>query len=159
VAGDFIFGDFIEAFIFEKGFDIKNITFTTLSFSENNVDNINNILKFSEIEKCNVIVSDFFYAHEKNNIFKYAKEKLKTVDFGIARSHMKVVQFETKTGGKCVLHGSVNLRSSQNIEQLVIEENKSLYDFNQTIFDLILEKTKIKGKLTLKETESIIKNF
>lgn len=44
------------------------------------------------------------------------------------------------------MHGSVNLRSSSNIEQFVIEDNKQLYDFNQDYQNRILEKYKTINK-------------
>jgi len=58
------------------------------------------------------------------------------------RTHCKILFFETYCGKNIVIHWSANLRSSGNIEQLMCENNKSLLDFNKSIFDKITEKCK-----------------
>jgi len=49
--------------------------------------------------------------------------------------------FETEMNGgrKYVIHGSANLRSSDNIEQFMIEENSELYDFNYIFHKKIID--------------------
>ena len=49
---------------------------------------------------------------------------------------------ETLGGKYIVIHGSANLRSSSNIEQFVIEENKELFDFWYSYHERIVEKYK-----------------
>jgi hypothetical protein len=146
VSGNFIFGDFIEAFIDAKNFNIKELTITTLSMSENNVDSLENLLhKWKYVKKLNLIISDYFYSHERNLLIPYIYKKLdieNKFQLAICRTHMKICQFETIGQNKCVINGSANLRSSQCLEQITIEENKDLYDFNQKYFNIILEKYK-----------------
>jgi hypothetical protein len=38
------------------------------------------------------------------------------------------------------MHGSANLRSSSNIEQLCIEEGAELYNFNEEVHDAIIKR-------------------
>jgi len=158
--GSFVFGDFVEAFIHEWNFKLKTLTISTLSMSFHNVENLINIVKFGHVEKINLIISDYFYAHEigKGKILNYLlnSEYANKFIIGIARVHVKVVQFETEKGNKIVMHGSVNLRSSRNIEQFDVEVSEKRYDFYQNFFDEILQKTKINGKLTQKQTDEIL---
>ena len=48
----------------------------------------------------------------------------------VAGTHCKMCLIETMQGSKVVMHGSANLRSSGNMENICIEENETLYDFN-----------------------------
>lgn len=135
IDGSFIFGDFIEAFIYERAMKVKELTLSTLSMSQENIDSFYNLMQNGYIEKLNIIVSDFFYSHERHNLVKYMYEKLDVDDrfqLSVCRTHTKICLFETEMNGgrKYIIHGSANLRSSDNIEQFMIEENKELYDFN-----------------------------
>jgi hypothetical protein len=135
IDGSFIFGDFIEAFIYERAMKVKELTLSTLSMSQENIDSFYNLMQNGYIEKLNIIVSDFFYSHERHNLVKYMYDKLdfdNRFQLSVCRTHTKICIFETEMNGgrKYVIHGSANLRSSDNIEQFMIEENSELYDFN-----------------------------
>jgi hypothetical protein len=152
VNGSFVFGDFIEALIIEKGYKIKQMIISTLSMSENNVDSLAGLLEDGYIDELNLIVSDYFYSHEKYNLTPYIFKELdkdNKFQFAVAQTHCKICIFETYCGKFIVLHGSCNLRSSNNIEQFVIEENKSLYDFNLDYQSKIIEKYKTINKSVL----------
>lgn len=145
IDGSFIFGDFIEAFIYDRNMNVKELTLSTLSMSQENIDSFYNLIKKGYIEKLNIIVSDFFYSHERNNLVKYMYDKLDFEDrfqLSVCRTHTKICMFETEMNGgrKYVIHGSANLRSSDNIEQFMIEENSELYDFNYIFHKKIIDK-------------------
>lgn len=132
IPGNFIFGDLIEAFCVEKNLHIKEMTISTLSIGEENVDSLKNLLDGDFVDKLNLLVSDYFYSHEKFGIIKYCYEELdqdNKFQLSVARSHSKTCIFETYDGMKFVFHGSANLRSSDNIEQIDLEENEQLYDY------------------------------
>ena len=57
VAGSFIFGDFIEAFIVEHNIRIKKMTISTLSMSQENVDSLFNLLVGGFVDSLNLIIS------------------------------------------------------------------------------------------------------
>lgn len=144
IDGSFIFGDFIEAFITDRNMQVKELTLSTLSMSQENIDSFYNLMKNGYIEKLNIIVSDFFYSHERHNLVKYMYERLDFDDkfqLSVCRTHTKICMFETEMNGgrKYVIHGSANLRSSDNIEQFMIEENSELYDFNYTFHKKIID--------------------
>lgn len=149
IDGSFIFGDFIEALIVEKNYHVKEMTISTLSFSDENIDSLFNLIDGDYLDKLNMIVSTGFYAHERWLLIKYAHEKLdidNKFQLSVASTHCKTTCIETHCGKKIVIHGSANLRTSDNIEQICIEENEALYDFNMEYQNAIIEKFKTINK-------------
>jgi hypothetical protein len=149
VNGSFYFGDFIEAFIVDRNLHVKELTISTLSMNENNVDSLANLIKGNYVDQLNLIVSDYFFAHERNNLIPYIYEKLdvnNSFQLAVAGTHCKTCILETHCGKFVVIHGSANLRSSGNIEQFVIESNKELYDFNHEYQKAIIDKYKTINK-------------
>lgn len=147
--GSFCFGDFIEALIVHNNFYVLNLTISTLSLNQNNVDSMENLIKGDYIKELNLIVSHYFFSHERNGLIKYLIEKLdinNIFQLAVAGSHCKIALIETECGKKIVIHGSANLRSSGNLEQFVVEENKSLFDFNNEIQNKIIDKFKTINK-------------
>ena len=143
VAGNFIFGDFIEAFITSNNAKCLQLTISTLSLDQNNVDSLVNLMKGNYVDQLNLIISDYFYAHERGSLIPYIYDNLDKEDrfqLASASSHTKITMFETLGGKKIVMHGSANLRSSSNIEQFTIEENPGLYDFHFEYHNRIIEK-------------------
>lgn len=143
VDGSFIFGDFIQAFINSRGLKNCNVTISTLSLSIENIATLKVLMEHDCIDNLNIIVSDFFYSHEKNNLVKLMYKELDIDDrfqLAVCRSHMKVTLIETKQSGgrKYVMHGSANLRSSDNLEQFMIEESKEQFDMFNNCFENIL---------------------
>ena len=118
------------------------MTISTLSLSESNVDSLANLLINKFVNKLNLIVSDYFYATERHKIVKYIYQELdfdNRFQLSVARSHTKICTFETYCGKKIVIHGSANLRSSDNIEQFDIEENEFLHDYIDEFHSKIAE--------------------
>lgn len=143
VNGTFYFGDFIEALIVKNNWHVSELIVSTLSLCQNNVDSFKNLLEGGFVDKLDLIVSDYFFSHEKHALVPYLYEKLDKDDkfqLAAAGTHCKICLIKTHCGKSIVMHGSANLRSSSNIEQVVIEENKSLYDFNQEYQLRILDK-------------------
>lgn len=149
INGSFIAGDFIEALVVEKNYHVKKMTISTLSLSENNIDSLANLLDGGFVDELNLIVSDYFFAHERHNLVKYIYEELdkeNKFQLAVAGTHCKICIFETHCGKKITIHGSANLRSSGNIEQLEIEEGSMLYDFNNKVQDSIIDTYKTINK-------------
>jgi hypothetical protein len=147
--GTFYFGDFIEAFLVEKNVHVKKMTISTLSMNKNNVDSLFNLLNGGFVDELNLILSDYFYSHEKHDLIPYIYEKLdikNKLQLAFAGTHCKICIFETVNGRKFVFHGSANLRSSSNIEQICLEENSELYDFYNEIQSSICETYKTINK-------------
>jgi hypothetical protein len=145
IDGTFYFGDFIEALLVEKNYNVLKMTISTLSLNQNNIDSLANLLIGDYVQELNLIVSDYFYSHERNDLIKYIYQELDIDDkfqLAVAGTHCKLCIFETECGKKITIHGSANLRTSSNIEQFMIEENESLYNFNNEFQDKIIEKYK-----------------
>jgi len=143
VNGSFYFGDFIEALVVENNWHIRKMTISTLSLCQNNVDSLANLLNGKYVDELNLILSDYFFSHERQGLIPYIYEILdidNRFQLAVASTHCKICMFETHCGKKVVMHGSANLRSSSNIEQIVVEESKALYDFNDEYQSRIIEK-------------------
>jgi len=143
IAGSFIFGDFIEAFMTTHNVGTKKMTISTLSMSEENVDSLRTLMEKGYVEELNLIISVYFWGHERHAMLPYIYEQLdidNRFQLAVAGMHTKTVHFETNGGKKIVIHGSANLRSSGSIEQFTIEENPKLHDFYEEQFSKILDK-------------------
>jgi hypothetical protein len=145
VDGSFYFGDFIEAFIVDRNLHVKEMTISTLSMNQNNVDSLQNLIKGNFVDSLNLIVSDYFFSHEKYELIPYiykALDKNDSFQLSSCSTHCKICIFETHNGDFYVFHGSANLRSSSNIEQICLENNKELYLFHKSIQDSIINEYK-----------------
>jgi len=143
INGSFCFGDFIEALIVENNYHVKELTISTLSMNQNNVDSLRNLIDGDYADKINLIISAYFYSHERHGLVPYIYDKLDIDDkfqLAVAGTHCKTCSIETYEGLKLIVHGSANYRSSANIEQIMIEENEELYDFNQDYQNAIIDK-------------------
>lgn len=145
VSGSFVFGDFIEAFMVRNNCKAVRMTITTLSLSQENVDSLATLMQKGYIDRLDMIVSDYFFSHERHCLIPYMYQELdidNRFQLAVAFVHTKTVHFETLGGKKIVIHGSANLRTSGNVEQFTIEENAELYDFYDEAFRPIIERFK-----------------
>ena len=150
VDGSFIFGDFIEAYLVTHNLLAKRMVISTLSMSQENVDSLKNLLTGDYLEQLDIVVSDYFYSHERHSLIKYMYEHLDINDgfqLAVCRTHTKITLIETECGKWLTIHGSANLRSSDNIEMFSIENSKDLYDFNLEWHDEIINKYQTINKM------------
>lgn len=154
LSGNFIFGDFIEALMVEKNWYAEELIIATLSLSRENVDSLKNLQEGGYVKELSLIVSDFWYSHERrhNGGVPYILDVLGGESFTLAAAglHTKVTLIKTDCGQNLIMHGSANLRSSRNLEQFMVENNRSLYDFNASWTKKILSgfsvtKKKLRG--------------
>lgn len=162
--GDFIFGDFIEAFLVCRKMSVKELTISTLSLSQNNVDSLSNLLEAGYIEKLNLIVSDHFFSYERDNLIEYIYEILdidNKFQLSVCNNKSNVILIHTEDNGgrKYVIHGSATLNSYNAMEQFSIEENEELFDFNKNILDKIVEDFKTINKSINIEIDSDTKRI
>lgn len=145
LAGNFIFGDFIGAFITVNSLDVSELTVISLSGSIENFEMLDALIENKFVEKINLVLSNYFLRteqkkHTKTISFLESLVEKHKDNFKIyySNNHSKSVLIKTKKGGHVVMHGSANLRSSTNIEQLIIQENKELYNFNYSFFKSLI---------------------
>ena len=155
VSGSFIFGDFLEAWIVENNLWIDELTISTLSASQDNFDSINNLIEGEFVEQVNLLLSDYFYAHERRNLIPYLFETLnkEKTQVAFADLHTKIILIRLNSGEKIIINGSANLRSSATVETFNIEMNDKLYDFHYAYHRNLLDrfainKKSIRGKKT-----------
>jgi hypothetical protein len=145
VSGKFIFGDYLEAYLGNYRIKVKKMTISTLSISQENVDSLANLLHWGLVDELNLVISSYFFAHERNGLIAYIYKELdidNKFQLAVAGLHTKTTHFETYDSLKIVMHGSANLRSSASIEQFTIEENEEVYDFYDETFDALIEEYK-----------------
>jgi hypothetical protein len=75
VSGSFIFGDFIEAFLRHNNCKAVKMTIDTLSMSKENVDSLFLLMDLGFIDNLRLMVSDYFYGHERRDIVPYIYKK------------------------------------------------------------------------------------
>lgn len=138
VSGNFIFGDLLEALMVERNYYATEMLVATLSLGKENVDSLHNLQKGGYLGYLGLIVSDFWYCHERRRVggVPYIESTLcqagESFDLAAAGLHTKITCIKTDCGRHLILHGSANLRSSRNIEQLTIDNDPDLYHFHTT---------------------------
>ena len=145
LSGNFIAGDFIEAYLVKHNLFAEELLIATLSMSKNNVDSLKNLQNGGFVNHLGLIVSDYFFAHERINITEYVIKELSVGNFSFAAAglHTKITLIKTDNQ-YLVITGSANLRSSGNLEQLIILNNKQIYDFNKNWMYDLLENYQVK---------------
>jgi len=146
VNGSFIFGDLIEALFVENNWHTEKLTIATLSMSHENIDSLYNILHGKYVDSLDLLISDYFFSHERKlkGLIPYMYDQYKDFNFqlSILRSHCKIVCFKNEKNEYITIQGSANLRSSGNVEQIQIVESKELYDYNIKILSDLVDKGK-----------------
>lgn len=143
VDGQFVFMDLLLEIVIKQKLAIKKLSISTLSLSFDNIETLQALLESGYVDQLDIVVSDYFYSHERHSLIKNMYHYLDIDDrfqLAVASTHTKIMTFETENGEFYTIHGSANLRSSSNLEQICIEESKDLYYFYTQIHDSIIEK-------------------
>lgn len=149
IDGSFIFGDLIEALFTEKLIRAYRMDINTLSMSQENVDSLATLLLKGYIKELNLTVSDYFYAHERRQLIPYIQRELdidNRFQMAVSGNHTKIAVARLTNGIHLCIHGSANLRSSGNIEQIAIHDSKEIYDFVTGMNDRVIAKFKTINK-------------
>jgi len=160
VDGSFFFGDYLEALIVENNYHVKKMIVSTLSMNENNIDSLANLLNGNYVDLLYLVVSDYFFSHERNTLIPYIYQELDVddkFDIAVCSSHCKIASIQTHCGLNIVIHGSANLRSSSNIEQVCIDESEELCTFVNEVHDnIILEYSTIVKSIRNKKLWQVV---
>ena len=147
--GTFIFGDMIEALIVRNDWDCIELTISTLSMSQENIDSLANLVNGGFVRALNLVISSFFFSHERHTLMPYLYEQLDvndTLQVAVASVHTKIVMIKTACGRTITIHGSANLRTSSNIEQIAIDPSPALFAFCADVHHAIIAKHKTINK-------------
>lgn len=160
IDGSFIFGDFIIALLGEKKIKNAKITLSSLSLSEENIGSFAAMIKMGFISELNIVISDYFYSHERHNLIKLMYKMLdieNKFQLAVCKIHTKITLIEFDNI-KLVISGSANLRTSGTLEQISIEENSDLYNFNLEVHNKIINEFKTINKaVSTKQLWNLIK--
>jgi len=135
VSGNFVFGDFVEALVDMGRLSVRRMSLMTLSLNDENIDSIRNIIEWENVERLDLVVSDYWFSHERHagGLVDYLFDELTVagmeLNVGFAAVHCKTWCIETRQGNCLTIQGSANLRSSRNIEQVHISPSKELFEF------------------------------
>ena len=147
LSGSFIFGDIIEALVTARNVTVKKLYISSLSFSQDSIDSLRNVMDYmgDELESMVLIFSGYQYSHEKFNLVPYMYRTLdnprNNVQIAFGGWHSKIITLETLLGNTITIHGSANLRSSNSVEQVMVEiNNKELHEFNANIMQNIVDR-------------------
>lgn len=147
--GKFIFGDFIEALVVRNNWLVEDLTISTLSMSQDNIDSLKNLLVGGYVMQMNIIISHYYFANERGGLMPYLYENLdidNKLQIAVASVHTKIAMIKTACGKTITIHGSANLRTSSNIEQIVIEGGEDIYNFCYGIHASIVDAHKTINK-------------
>ncbi len=141
IPGNFVFCDLLEAIanIIPGGIDLD---IATLSYSYENVETFSRMFENKTMNHLSLVVSDYFYAHERRGVYRYTLDTLplSQTDIAVAGIHSKIHLIADTHGNYYSLEGSANLRSSQNVEQFVFIKSKDVYDFHKKWIAQLLDK-------------------
>lgn len=143
VNGNFIFGDILPALVTRRGVQPRYLYIASLSLSQDNIDAIAVMLECLHIERLVIFLSAYFYSHEKFRLVKYMYDLIggdDRVQIVFGTYHMKFITMETHRGNTLTIHGSANLRSSNSFEQIMFEQDRTIYEFNRDIMEAIAAK-------------------
>lgn len=138
--GNFIFGDFFAQWITENNILVEELTIISLSIASETIEVLEALIDNGWVKRINLMLSGYFIRTEKAkhtksiallNSFKERKGDL--FNLSTTNTHQKICLIETQNN-KVVIHGSANMKGSQNYEQIMVENNKALYDFNYKYF-------------------------
>jgi hypothetical protein len=122
--GDFVLCDLIPTIIQARG-PALDVHIATLGLSAANAASLAELKKRGQIRTLTIICSLYFQQVDKATTFREVEATLKGVaDLVIERSHAKVICLPTRAGDSYVIEGSANLRSSDNLEQMTVYNDR-----------------------------------
>lgn len=131
LSGNFIYGEIFEALAVQKNILIDDLTISTLSISQENIDSLHNLIVGDYVGQLNLIISNMYWSLNRQNA-PYIYDALdidNKFQLAVAGLHTKITLL--KIGDKkIVAKGSANLRSSGSIEEVTFETCDELYDFH-----------------------------
>lgn len=144
--GNFVFGDFFVQYIIANNMDVEELTIISLSISYETIEALEALIDNGWVKKINLMISGYFVRTEKAKHTKsiellngFKERKGESFNLSTTNTHQKIALFKTKNS-KFVIHGSANMKGSQNYEQIMIENNSALYNFNKEYFDNLVNK-------------------
>jgi len=134
--GDFVLCDLIPQIADHDG-GILDLRIATLGLSVANASLLRDLLAEGKVATLTLIVSHYFQQVDKATTFAEVATILddERVRLVVTRSHAKVICMPTGAGNHFVLEGSANLRSSDNLEQMLLTNDPETHAFHAAWID------------------------
>jgi hypothetical protein len=137
--GDFVLFDLIPAILGALG-PIGHLRIATLGMSAANAHGLARLIATGRVERVTLVVSHYFQQVDRTTV--YADVCAALAPHGIVpvvtRNHAKVILLPFRERPDClVIEGSANLRSSDNVEQIVVFNSAETHDFHAAWIDAL----------------------
>lgn len=133
--GDFVMCDLVPAVIAARG-ACGHLRIATLGCSIANADVLARLVETGDVQCLTLIVSHYFSQVDKTTVFRAVEDRLRgCARLVVTRNHAKVICLPTGRGDRYVIEGSANLRSSDNLEQVVITNDEETHAFHAAWID------------------------
>ena len=129
IRGDFILNDLICQIVRQSG-PCPRLTIGTLSMNPENARELRKLIDEELVGGITMVISDYFFRTSREAVeecFAILPEPATT--WIKVRSHVKLALIPTAENAY-VLHGSANLRSSANLENLTVENDRKLLEWH-----------------------------
>lgn len=148
--GDFVLCDLIPALIAARG-HCPHLQIATLGLSVDNAQTLAALLDAGQVDRLTLVVSHYFQQVDKTTTWPQVdallgKASRRRSRLAVTRSHAKVILVPTAAGDHFALEGSANLRSSDNLEQIVITNDAETMAFHARWLETIATQAEDAGK-------------
>lgn len=135
--GDFILCDLIPAMLSAYG-KCDHVRIATLGLSGANATQLRSLVDSGLIARLTLVVSVYFQQVDKATVWREVSAQLENAArLVVTRSHAKVICLPIVDGPQFIIEGSANLRSSDNLEQVVIFNDAETLDFHAQWMDAL----------------------
>ena len=131
MGGDFAAWDLVPAILDLAGRPTEELFIATLGFNAQNSWHLCQLLDQGAIRRAHILASDYF-AKADSSTFREAKTQLQARGATLAstRNHAKVIGMAFGRDAY-VVEGSANMRSCNNLEQITMTNNRTLFEFHR----------------------------
>lgn len=135
--GDFVLCDLIPAIIQARG-RCPHLRIATLGMSAGNADTLATLQSRGQIGTMTLVVSHYFREVDKTSTWREVTQILKDrCSFTVKRCHAKVICLPTESGDSFIVERSANLRSSDNLEQMLVLNDAETLAFHADWIDAL----------------------
>lgn len=129
--GDFVICDLIPLIVRARG-RCPHLRLATLGLSTANAECLRSLQKEGLVGDITLVASHYFQQVDKTTTYRRVMTILgNAAKVIVTRSHAKVFLIPTERGDWFTIEGSANLRSSDNLEQIVIFNDKETHDMHR----------------------------
>lgn len=134
VAGEYSLFDVIGATLqLAAPATISYLAIATLGFSRANLEQLLALIDADEVTRLDFLFSVYFKSNEWEICERLAHELTRRGQRALAmRSHAKILLLLLSDGRAFTVESSANLRSSRNVEQAVLTQDRPLLDFHRS---------------------------